>query len=147
MMTVELIPAPQVSERGTHPSLLDGRKRPRILVVDDDPAVRSMLYDLLSETGYDVDTAADGVEGLLLFELVRQDLVILDLVMPRMAGWELADRVCEIDAHVPLVALTGFGATFEADAERRDIVLVHKPVNIAALTELICSLLGWREET
>jgi CheY-like chemotaxis protein len=124
------------------PVLMSGRKRPKILVVDDDLDVRSMLYDLLSETGYDVDTAADGAEGLLLFELARQDLVILDLLMPRMTGWELAERVAEVDARVPIVALTGFGADLEDEAARRGVVLMHKPVDVVVLSHLLRSLLG-----
>jgi DNA-binding response OmpR family regulator len=105
-----------------------------------------LLYDFLNDAGYDVDTAVDGRQGQLLFDLVRQDLLILDLVMPRMSGWTLAERIAEIDAHVPIVALTGFGANLEAEAERRGIFLVHKPVNLGVLLAVIRELLPGNRE-
>ncbi|MGH7363360.1 MAG: response regulator [Candidatus Methylomirabilales bacterium] len=58
----------------------------KILVVDDQPLIRTMLSDLLTEAGCQVVTAADGEEGLALLKQEAPALVILDKVMPRM-GW------------------------------------------------------------
>lgn len=138
--------APQVSRSlGAHPSLLEGRKRPHILIVDDEISIRTMLYEFLTRLGYRVDTAPDGDEALMLFELLRQDLVVLDLRMPCMTGWELTERVRIVDPRVPVVILTGFGAHLEEVADGRGVVLVHKPVSLAALLDVIRGLLGWRE--
>ncbi|MGH7361608.1 MAG: response regulator [Candidatus Methylomirabilales bacterium] len=60
--------------------------RAKILVVDDQPLIRTMLSDLLTEAGYQVVTAADGEEGLALLKREAPALVILDKVMPRMGG-------------------------------------------------------------
>jgi CheY-like chemotaxis protein len=146
MTTGVFAPAQVSTALGSDVALLDAWKRPRILVVDDDPSVRSLLYDVLTETGYDIDTAADGAQGLLLFELIRQDLAVLDILMPRMTGWELADRIREIDARIPMVVLTGFGATLEEEAARRGAVLMHKPVKLSELTDIVRRLLGWGEQ-
>jgi CheY-like chemotaxis protein len=58
----------------------------RVLVVDDDPAIREMLEDVLTEEGYDVVTARDGVEALEVLERGGDYLVLLDLMMPRLDG-------------------------------------------------------------
>jgi PleD family two-component response regulator len=71
MTTDMLAPAEIPSARGVEPVALAGRKPHRILVVDDDPAVRALFDEVLTETGHEVDTAADGAEGLLLSELAR----------------------------------------------------------------------------
>lgn len=58
----------------------------KVLVVDDQALIRTMLSDLLTEAGYQVVTAADGEEGLALLKREAPALVILDKVMPRMGG-------------------------------------------------------------
>lgn len=66
-------------------------RRPLILVVEDDPAVRGLIGDVLEEAGYEVLPAADGLEGLVKLELRHPALVILDLRMPNVEG----DRVIQ----------------------------------------------------
>ena len=62
---------------------------PRILVVDDDAAVRDVLRTTLARGGYDVLAAASGMEGLVRAQEERPDLVLLDVMMPGMDGWEV----------------------------------------------------------
>ena len=66
---------------------------PRILVVDDTPKNVKLLADLLSVKGYDVETAASGQEALDKIEQVELDLVLLDVVMPNMSGYEVCRRI------------------------------------------------------
>ena len=62
---------------------------PRVLIVDDDAAIRKMLVDALSLEGYHTETARDGREALALLEDGCKRVVLLDLMMPIMDGWEL----------------------------------------------------------
>ena len=60
-----------------------------ILVVDDDPNIRELVRVFLREAGFDVYEASDGVEALAKLETLKADMVILDVMMPNMDGWEL----------------------------------------------------------
>ncbi|NJR67499.1 MAG: response regulator [Synechococcales cyanobacterium CRU_2_2] len=64
-----------------------------VLVVEDSPAQREMITDLLRGSGLDVSVATDGVEALERIESQQPDIVILDIVMPRMNGYELCRRL------------------------------------------------------
>jgi DNA-binding response OmpR family regulator len=66
----------------------------RVLVVDDDDGMRDLMVTILSQK-YDVSSAADGQEGLELVRSLRPDLVVLDLLMPRMHGFEVCQRIRE----------------------------------------------------
>jgi len=61
----------------------------RILVVDDEPSVRESLQSLLTEVGYEVSTAVDGFDALLRLKTFVPDVIISDLNMPQMSGFEL----------------------------------------------------------
>jgi two-component system OmpR family response regulator len=61
---------------------VDGPARPRVLVVEDDDAIRGLLEDLLEIEGYDVRAAADGTAGLAILRQWRPDAIVLDVVMP-----------------------------------------------------------------
>src|SRR5262245_39183233 len=80
----------------------------RILVVDDDPGIVQFLKDLLDLEGYAVDTANNGAAALLQAERHRPDLVLLDLMMPVMDGWQFL-RACREEhelADLPVVVLS-----------------------------------------
>ena len=74
-------------------SRLLGKRRSKILVVDDDDEVRALIHDVLSAGGYEVTEAADGLNGLACFKKDRFDLLILDSNMPRMGGPELLELI------------------------------------------------------
>ena len=80
--------------------------RPRVLVVDDDRAVRDSLRRSLQFNGYDVDVAADGAQALADMDTVRPDVVVMDLMMPRLDGLQ-ATRALRASGHeVPILMLT-----------------------------------------
>lgn len=77
----------------------------RILVVEDDPATRAALEFLLTNEGFVVDTADDGDTGLERFRTLRPDLVLVDLALPTVSGWEVCRRICA-QSDVPVVVVT-----------------------------------------
>lgn len=106
----------------------------KILVVDDDPRLLRALADLLEGSGHAVATAASGAEGLVRFEAEAADLVITDLGMPGMTGWELAERIKARSPGTPVFLLTGWGeAVADADASRFVDRVIAKPVSADAI--------------
>jgi DNA-binding response OmpR family regulator len=80
----------------------------KVLVVDDDPALLDLIGYAFAREGYQVSTACDGKEALRRFFADRPHLVILDIMMPRMDGWETCRRIREV-SEVPIVMLTAKG--------------------------------------
>lgn len=78
----------------------------RILVIEDEEAIRMGLEDSLRFEGYDVITAADGTQGVDIFEREQPDLVILDLMMPGFDGFEVCRRIKAQRQEVPVIMLT-----------------------------------------
>ncbi|MGC8836910.1 MAG: response regulator transcription factor [Anaerolineae bacterium] len=83
----------------------------RVLVVDDDPPSVKMISFLLREEGYTVLTAADGEEALRLVQEERPDLVILDVMMPKVDGLEVCRRLRRQMVDVPIIILSAKGET------------------------------------
>ncbi|MCA1841449.1 MAG: response regulator transcription factor [Actinomycetota bacterium] len=81
---------------------------PKVLVVDDDPAIRRVLQTTLELDGYEVSMAADGEEALATVSGSIPDLVILDVMMPRMDGFDVLAKLRESQetAKVPVILLT-----------------------------------------
>ena len=90
------------------------RVRPRVLVVDDEPAIRTVLRTLLDSGGYEVAEAPDGEAALELYRESGADAILCDLMMPRMDGLELLRRVKALDDTVAFVMLTGAGKMRDA---------------------------------
>src|SRR5207237_3695659 len=85
---------------------------PRILLVDDDQGIVAAVKPALAAHHYEITTAADGVEALALFEREHPDLILLDLVMPRLGGLDVCRRIRE-HATTPIIVLSVKGS--EAD--------------------------------
>jgi two-component system, OmpR family, response regulator len=82
----------------------------KALVVDDDPHIRELVRVFLEKEGIDVYEAADGCEALTRLESVKADIVILDVMMPNMDGWELCRRLRQA-GDFPLLMITAKGET------------------------------------
>jgi two-component system KDP operon response regulator KdpE len=80
--------------------------RNKVLVVDDEPAFVNLVEQVLTQKGYEVFTATDGQEALRLLFAHKPDLVILDVMMPKLDGWQTCSRIREI-SDVPILMLTG----------------------------------------
>jgi CheY-like chemotaxis protein len=79
----------------------------KILIVDDDPAVRATIRLLLERAGHDVVVAGDGRNGLAMFETLDIDLLLLDIFMPGMDGIETMRSVHRRRPHLPIVVISG----------------------------------------
>ena len=85
---------------------------PRILVVDDDDDIRGLVRTLLERTGAEVKEAGNGRDGLREFHAWRPDLVVLDVSMPEMDGWNVLERIRDM-SEVPVLMLTARGDELE----------------------------------
>lgn len=109
----------------------------RVLVVEDEDDSREGLKMLLEASGYAVDTADNGIDGLAKLETCQADVAIVDIDLPGMNGYDLARRVRRNSAIgcITLIALTGFGrakdrqAAYDAGFDRH----LTKPVSFATL--------------
>jgi signal transduction histidine kinase/CheY-like chemotaxis protein len=113
----------------------------RILLVDDDPRLLTVLSDTLQACGHMVTTASKGEEALQIFDPARHDVVITDLGMPRMNGWEVAERVKALSPETPVFLLTGWGESVAAHEGSQFVDrVVAKPVSAEALMEQLAEL-------
>ena len=115
----------------------------KILLVDDDQTLLSLLSQYLRESGFDVLDAPNGGAGLRLAYNERPDLVLLDVMMPGMDGWEVCARLREL-SDVPIIMLTAKAS--EADKLRGFQLgvddYVTKPFSFAELVARIQAILG-----
>lgn len=81
----------------------------RILVADDEPSVLKVVKYYAEKNGYRVDTASDGESALRLFQDATPDLVVLDIMMPGLNGFEVCEAIREVDTRVPVIFLTAKG--------------------------------------
>ena len=113
----------------------------RILLVDDDPRLLRVLSDTLQSYGHAVTTADKGEEAVELFDPALHDVVITDLGMPRMNGWEVAERVKAKSPETPVFLLTGWGESVAAHEGSQFVDrVVAKPVSAEALMEQLAEL-------
>lgn len=119
-----------------------------VLVIDDDETLLSLLVEHLGKASYRVVTAASGVAGLQAFYEHRPDLVILDVMMPKMDGWTVCERIREI-SDAPILMLTAKG-------EERDRLrgfrlgaddYVVKPFSFAELVARVGAILARSRRT
>lgn len=114
----------------------------RILVVDDDDAIRALLQTVLRRRGFRVESARNGVEALELMTAGAYALVVLDLMMPRMSGYELLDHLSRLSimSRPRVLVLTAGMDTRLIPADFiTDLVIgtVHKPFDIEMLVDIV----------
>ena len=114
----------------------------RLLLIDDDPEVRQTLASLLRELGHTVAEAEGGSEGLAQLRGTSVDMVLTDLGMPEMTGWEVARQIRAGYPRLPIVLLTGWGEQAGAEVGTQNVVdrVLSKPVRLVDLTQAIQEL-------
>ena len=114
----------------------------KILAIDDDPLTLNLVRTVLETEGYEVHTAIGGEEGLEMFAQVKPDLVLLDVRMPGLSGWEVCQQLRE-SSFVPIIFLTFLGAEqniVEGLTKGADDYIV-KPIRVNELRARITTLL------
>lgn len=133
---------PRDSQPNNKPAHTAARK---ILVADDNDDIREMLAILLRRLGHEVIVAGDGETAVALAMQERPDLILMDVMMPRLSGLEAARKIHEIDAlrSVPIVAISAFRnplvETTNTSTFRWHAYLT-KPVNTDELELVVASL-------
>ncbi len=115
----------------------------RILVVYDESSITEFLHLVLTETGYEVTTARDGSEGLRVFESIKPDLVITDMVMPDMEGIEFIRALVKRVKGLPIIVMSGnaIGTRFLNTARIFGArATLQKPFTIQELEETIAGV-------
>jgi DNA-binding NtrC family response regulator len=123
----------------------------RLLIVEDEPLLRTSMTDALKREGWTVDAAENGVEGLSLFKRHMHELVLVDLVMPRMDGMELLRRIKALEPSSNVVMITAHGSVDRAVEAMREGAsdFVSKPLSMSQLVvrlENVCSIGQLRQE-
>src|ERR1700732_1579534 len=112
----------------------------RVLVVDDEADHLQYLAAVIAGWGHEVSQAADGKEALQVLSTASVDVLVTDLIMPRVDGFELLKTLGAEDRLPPAIVMTGFGSLEKAIATIHDLGgfwFLEKPVDIAALQVLL----------
>ena len=114
----------------------------RVLVIDDQPIVTDLLVSVLERMDYQAEVASCGKEGLEMFEKDRFDLVITDLGMPDISGWEVSQAVKRKRPDVPVVVITGWGVDPDPNKVKDSKVdlIITKPFQVDQLEKTIKDL-------
>jgi two-component system chemotaxis response regulator CheY len=111
-----------------------------VLVVDDDESIREFISLALMDTGYCVAAATDGAAALGTIPRFHPDLILLDMRMPVMNGWEFAATYRAAPGpHVPIIVLTAARDAAESAAEIQAQAYLAKPFDLDRLLDLIAS--------
>jgi CheY-like chemotaxis protein len=120
----------------------------RVLIIDDEEDIRVLLRMAFEESGFEVDEAGDGQEGLEIFRRQPPDLVVTDMVMPLKDGSETIAEIRQSLPDMKIIAISGGGQGLDSDeyldeaegygADR----VFDKPVNLLDVVDAACELLG-----
>ena len=113
-----------------------------ILLVDDEEPVRRLLRMTLERDGYDVEEAVNGRQALALYEEQPVDLVITDIAMPEMNGFELIEVLTRRFADAKLIAMSGLAENLSIATLLGARQAVQKPVNIDRLLRMVSAELA-----
>jgi two-component system, chemotaxis family, chemotaxis protein CheY len=110
----------------------------RVLVVDDDEAILGFIHEILADEGYEVLEAIDGAEALRIVQQRPPDLILLDMRMPVMDGWQFAEAYRALPGpHAPLIVLTAARDASEIAAEIQAPGYLAKPFGIDELLAVV----------
>jgi len=110
-----------------------------ILVIDDDDRVRTLLRDILVFGGHQVIEASDGILGMQYLEQGKFDMVLTDLGMPVMNGWEVAKWVKRKTPQTPVGLITGWGINLEEEKIKESGVdlIIGKPFQVSEILDAV----------
>jgi DNA-binding response OmpR family regulator len=120
-----------------------------VLVVEDDSPIRTMLADLLHDAGYQVVEATDGFEAINALRERRPDLIVLDLMMPRMSGWQFLERSRALIDHdsIPVIVLSAIQGHGDYPATLGVAAWFTKPLDVERFLGVVGDLTGQAART
>jgi DNA-binding response OmpR family regulator len=119
----------------------ESRKKTSLLIVDDDKAVRRLLARVAERAGFEVETAKDGVQALEMLQQKHYEIAIVDLMMPRMSGYDLVQKISTLDPRPVVIVAT---ALMNGDVSSLDDSMVRrvikKPFDINAVANSLMEI-------
>jgi DNA-binding response OmpR family regulator len=111
----------------------------RIMIIEDDEEMRSLLKDFFEEEGFETDSAGNGADALRKLSKDHFDLVITDIRMPGLTGLDILPRIRRLKPETPIIVMTGYGSD---DVRRRSLergatAYLEKPIPLSKLRTLI----------
>ncbi|HEX8681972.1 MAG TPA: response regulator [Ardenticatenaceae bacterium] len=108
-----------------------------ILIIDDDPSILETVAEILKFEGYPVETASNGLEGLLVLEHTEPSLILLDMRMPILDGWGFARALQERGIKLPILVMTAAQDAFRWSQEIEAEGFLAKPFDIFDLLNAV----------
>ena len=115
----------------------DTSQPPIVLIADDEPAIVDLLAQFLEDEGYEVECASDGLAALEKTRQLRPDLVIADVMMPKMDGFELLDELSADGQVVPVILMSA-----AVVSRREGVPFIAKPFDLGELLDLVATNLN-----
>lgn len=136
------LPAAPVTAVTPVPRANDRQRQPSVLVIDDEPHIREVFSEILADQSYEVVTAADGEAGLAHLQARDFDVVITDLGIPGISGWEVARQVKKMRPDVKVVLTSGWGNDLDSETVDRTHIdaVLPKPVSLRALLDCVSAM-------
>jgi ligand-binding sensor domain-containing protein/signal transduction histidine kinase/CheY-like chemotaxis protein len=119
------------------------KKGKSIFIVEDESTIRDLYKDMLGMQGYSIFAVESGEEGLKHWDNDSFDLILCDLGLPGMNGWEFIARIRQQNASIPIIALTGWGDMISSQeaADHQVQKVISKPVQFSQFSQIIYDLL------
>jgi CheY-like chemotaxis protein/anti-sigma regulatory factor (Ser/Thr protein kinase) len=146
--TITLPVGEEEREETVDPQMIKKGRKARILVIDDEEFVRDVLSRTLAHADHQVTVAEDGRKGVQLFKEGNFDIVLTDLGMPGVSGWEVCRMIKEISPHTPVGMITGWG-----DERNRGKLeeygldfFISKPFDFAQILNVVAEVMESRKD-
>ncbi len=138
---------PARAEEGKKPPLASAQTA-NILIIDDEPTIRDVVAKFLAFRGHHVVVASSGAEGVARFKENSFDLVVTDLGMPGMSGWDVAREIKKLKPKVLIVLMTGWSADLDSRKVKESGVdrVVHKPFEVDDVLDLVGEAVALRDK-
>ncbi len=130
------------------PLMIKKGREARILVIDDEESVRSAISQILSQVNHQVTVAENGKEGIRLFKEKEFDIVLTDLGMPGMSGWEVCKTIKGISPNFPVGMITGWGMEVnQAKIEESGLdFVISKPFDLNQILNTVAERLESKKD-
>jgi len=134
--------------KGIKEKTLEENQSENILIIDDEPAIRDLLCDLIQSKGHQAMAVDNSLKGLEIFKKGKFGIVFTDLSMPEMSGWEVVEQLKALEPEVVIVMLTGWGTQVDNEKLKAHAVdlLMAKPFEVKKFFEILSQTLKIKKD-